>query len=268
MPTTLQLEPTTRHAVVSPIVQDDPPRVLDRRRLKKFELVGLVHIVPTIVIFGAGFALSTYLALPRIGLALILASGLYFIAWMLFEIFLGVIVPARCYLVWLRDRIERRTDAIVQADDPDALFVKVIPRENWKFEKMTMCTDVGLLVIDSTNRELRYEGDIERWTIPAEAIRSFEVHSIVHEGWILAPFGVSVVLLWIELADGVLREIPLACHPIHIELWTPRRKRERCRVLARAIGNLVDPIRWPAVDSKRLQPLRTLPRTREVIDLG
>lgn len=268
MHATLQLEPTTHHAVISPIAQDDPPRVLDRRRARRFDLVVFVHAVPTIVIFGAGFFLNIYYGWPRISLALMFAAMLYFIAWTLFEVFLGVILVARCYLVWLRDRIDRRTDSIVKADDREALFVKVIPRQNWEFQKMAMCTDVGLLVIDSANRELRYEGDIERWTIPAQAIRSFQVHSIVHEGWMMAPFGVSVVLLWVELPDGVLREIPLATHPIHIELWTPRRKRERSRVLAAAIGNLIDPQRWPAVGMNKLRRLRPPPRQGEIRDFG
>jgi hypothetical protein len=264
----LELKPATRHAIISPIVQDDPLRVLDRRRLRRFDLVGLVHIVPTLIIFGTGFYFATYGGLPRIGLALMLVAGLYFVAWLLFEIFLGVIFAARCFLIWLRDRIDRRTDSIVKADDPEALFVKVIPRANWKFEAMAMCTDVGFLVIDSENRELRYEGDIERWTIPAEAIRSFQVHSIVQEGWMLSMFGVSVVLMWVELPEGVLREIPLATQPIHIEPWTPRRKRERARVLAAAIGNLVDPQRWPAADSNKLRRIRPPPRAGEVRDLG
>jgi hypothetical protein len=84
----------------------------------------------------------------------------------------------------------------------------------------------------------------------------------------LSMFGVSVVLMWVELPEGVLREIPLATQPIHIEPWTPRRKRERARVLAAAIGNLVDPQRWPAADSNKLRRIRPPPRAGEVRDLG
>ena len=82
------------------------------------------------------------------------------------------------------------------------------------------------------------------------------------------PFGVSVVLMWVELPDGVLREIPLATHPVHIEPWTPRKKRERARVLAAAIGNFVDPQRWPAVDMNKLRRLRPPQRQGETRDFG
>lgn len=84
----------------------------------------------------------------------------------------------------------------------------------------------------------------------------------------MTPFGVSVVLMWVELPDGVLREIPLATHPIHIEPWTPKRKRERARVLAAAIGNLVAPEYWPAVDLNKLRRLRPPPRQGETRDFG
>ena len=37
--------------------------------------------------------------------------------------------------------------------------------------------DMGLLRVDPARGELRYEGDLERWVVPAESIVSFRLRS-------------------------------------------------------------------------------------------
>src|SRR5688500_11463178 len=124
-----------RQPVIEQVDQPDPPRALDRRRVRRFDMVAVALLLPIICILATGFVFHIYPGWPRIGLGLMFFGVLYFIVWTLFEVFLGAIFLARCHLVWLRDRIDRRTDAVVPADDRDALFVKVVPRHNWPFEK-------------------------------------------------------------------------------------------------------------------------------------
>lgn len=42
-------------------------------------------------------------------------------------------------------------------------------------------SDVGLRVVDRQKREIRFEGDKERWRIPAAAIQYCEVEVFIHQ---------------------------------------------------------------------------------------
>ena len=65
-----------------------------------------------------------------------------------------------------------RPDAIVTPGAPDSVFVDIIPRTNWNRIMLENAADTGFLTVDSERREIRFEGDKERYRIPAEAIRS------------------------------------------------------------------------------------------------
>ncbi len=82
----------------------------------------------------------------------------------------------------LRQELSRRTSLVVDPRDPDALFVEVVPKLNWGKMKLEDASDVGLLLVDQGRRELRFEGDHERWRIPAAAITQcgFEEFAMGH----------------------------------------------------------------------------------------
>jgi hypothetical protein len=193
-----------------------------------------------------------------IGGLVIGAGVLLFIAYCVYESFLIGHFPARCYLRWLRERVDRRTDPVVAADDPDAFFVQIIPREKWTVAMGENAGDVGLLRVDARRGELRYEGDLERWVVLAESIRSFRLKSFTPPGGMSGLNGYTVVLLDVDLDDDDRDgwETPLACHPIHLEFWTPAKRKRGAELLRRCIGHLVDPERWPPVDEEELWPLR------------
>ena len=240
------------------IQPDETGRVLDRRRIRRFYFLMLPALVPVLMVV-AGAIIIWGLDLPDgtlIGGSLIGLGVALFVAYCVFETYLIGIIPARCYLRWLRDRVDRRPDAIVPAHDPDALFVQIIPRENWAVVMGENAGDVGLLFIDHGRRELRYEGDLERWTVPAECVRSFRLRSFTPASGMAATNKHTVVMLEVELPGGDTWETPLACHPIHFEFWTPAKRRRGAELLREAIGHLVDPARWPAVDDRDLWPLR------------
>ena len=113
---------------------------------------------------------AAYAALLASGLALAVAS-VYVSLW------------RTCWLsdLYLRARARRllalRPDPLVHARDPRAVFVEVVPPENWRRVMLETATDVGFLLVDREKGELRFEGDRERWRIPAGAILSCEMEA-------------------------------------------------------------------------------------------
>lgn len=76
---------------------------------------------------------------------------------------------------WLRrvarQEISRRPDKVVDSHAPGVRFVEVVPKSSWLDTTLAEnATDVGLLAIDLQNRFLFFEGDNERYRVPAQAI--------------------------------------------------------------------------------------------------
>jgi hypothetical protein len=258
-----------REPLIKRFKPDESGRVLDRKRVGQFYLHLMRILLPLSAMAAAALFAWGLGKWEVLGVIVLFGLGvLLFIATCFYECFFIGFYPARCCLRWLRERIDRRPDAIVKSDDADAYFVQMVPRENWTDAVSENAADVGLLDVDRRRDELRYEGDVERWTIPAELIRSFDLHSFKSPG----PRGtinrIAVVVLVVELAHNKTREIPLACQPIHLEFWSPDKSERGAELLQRAIGNLVDPDHWPPVPEEELWPLRP-PRARaEAIDYG
>jgi hypothetical protein len=253
-----------REPVIQRIEPDETGRVLDRRRIRRFYLLMLPVLVPLLTM-GAGALIIWGLDLPDgtlIGGIVLGLGALLLVAYCVFEnCYIGH-YPAKCYLRWLRERIERRPDAVVRADDPDAFFVQIIPRENWTVSMGENAGDIGLLRIDSARRELRYEGDLERWVVPAASVVSFRVRSFTPPGGMAAMNQYWVCELLVDLNDGRDPwETPLACHPIHFESWSPSKRKRGAQLLRRCIGHVVEPDRFPPLDEDELWPLRP-PATR------
>src|SRR4051812_49275676 len=113
-----------REPFIRRIKPDETGRVLDRRRIRRFYFLMLPVLVP-VVTTRAGALILWGLDVPDgdlIGGSLIGLGFVLFTAYVIFEQYLIGHIPARCYLGWLRERIDRRLDAIVRSDDPDAFF--------------------------------------------------------------------------------------------------------------------------------------------------
>lgn len=76
--------------------------------------------------------------------------------------------------------IPSRPDPIVDAHDAAAIFVEVVPRKNWKRSNRMVETagDVGFLRIDTARGQLLFEGDSERYQVPAGAILACDVEQV------------------------------------------------------------------------------------------
>jgi hypothetical protein len=88
--------------------------------------------------------------------------------------------------------------------------VEIIPRENWNRMMWRNHTDTGLLVVDTARREIRYEGDKQRFCVPADALLSCNVEKTLFSASAkpTAP-GVFLVVLRAPL-NGNIWEAPIA----------------------------------------------------------
>jgi hypothetical protein len=78
----------------------------------------------------------------------------------------------------IRSEFLRRPDPVVDPNHPDAILVEVIPRRNWGQVMLDNAEDQGFLFVDSERRQLLFEGDQQRYRIPAEAILSCAVEAM------------------------------------------------------------------------------------------
>lgn len=87
------------------------------------------------------------------------------------------LVPSLYLRVVARRAIATRLDACVDPNDPEAVYVDVIPRAHWGKVMVREMSDTGFLKCDPYGREVLFEGDLERWRIPAGSLLSVEVES-------------------------------------------------------------------------------------------
>lgn len=76
--------------------------------------------------------------------------------------------------------VGRRTDLVVDPADPAARFVEIVPKLNWGKVMLDNASDIGLLKVDETRKEIRFEGDRERWRIPAASITNATLEEYAH----------------------------------------------------------------------------------------
>jgi hypothetical protein len=114
-----------------------------------------------------------------LGITGLIVGGLLFGGTALFFLVNPTYLGNRYLLKVVRREFARRTGCLVQPNDPEALFVEVVPKLNWGKMVLESATDVGFLHVDKRRREVLFEGDKERWRIPAAAILSSEVEFFV-----------------------------------------------------------------------------------------
>lgn len=99
-----------------------------------------------------------------------------------------------------------RPELFVDPDDPEALFVQVIPRANWSKTMAERASDIGFLLADPQRRVLIFEGDNERWVIPARSVVSIAIES--YQETKRSP-SVNIVVLALNTVKGPV-EYPIA----------------------------------------------------------
>jgi hypothetical protein len=158
-------------------------------------IVNLIELHPLICFFGGGAlaGLGVWQIVEKNWLigCLLLVAGLPIACW-------GIYVALCCSTVtanrWierrLRYEISQRADSLVEARDPESMYVSLIPREHFSQVRWTYASDLLLLKIDAARRQVLLEGDSDRYRIPADAIarcdvRPFTIIDPAKEFWIL-----------------------------------------------------------------------------------
>lgn len=211
-------------------------------------LLGLVGLVAYRLLVTRGLVPVVDLAAGGGGLAL-LVGGLWIAGRY------GSLAPALFMRAAARSVIELRPDALLNPRDPDAVFVSVVPRANWGKVMLNQSTDVGFLKVDPSSRCLLFEGDRERWRIPAQSLVSVGVESYVPLGKTEAPTGEGeghqerYFLTVIQARVGeALWEAPVSKAPVE---WRPRtnKLREDNAVALRDRVRDLLPSGWTAAES-------------------
>jgi len=176
------------------------------------------------VLGGLGIGISIFNKVPLTGSILIgvgLVGGvLSVVVLVAYQQYL-----AANYLQWVARRtFAHRADALVRPDDPEAVFVDVIPRSHWGEVMLESATDMGFFAINHARRELLFEGDLKRYRIPFESIESCQIeeYSLGYEQWKADVHFITV--LTVETDNGP-REIPLAGK--HLEFGSRRAAQRR-----------------------------------------
>ena len=103
-------------------------------------------------------------------------------AWLLLNLLWILFFPSylttRFMLRQTRNAFAFRANPAVDFNNPDLLFVDIVPRIKWGKASMENASDIGFLELNKLRRELVFEGDRERYWIPVESILD-----IKHEFW-------------------------------------------------------------------------------------
>jgi hypothetical protein len=118
------------------------------------------------------------------------------------------VIPARYLHARLCREIAGRSDAIVRPDDPDAIFVEVVPRRNWVPSNNENADDFGLLRVDRERGLILFEGGAERWALPASAVIGCEVAEYCAHPQTGEPANIPLLVLT-AIVDGREWERPL-----------------------------------------------------------
>src|SRR5262249_11191439 len=127
--------------------------------------------------------------------------------------FIGTQCPSFLSIRYLcahaRSVVRRRPEPWVNPDDPDAELVDIVPRENWGKLMLETASDVAFLLVDEERREVRFEGDQERWRVPTGAVRSCRVEEVAFGAGSAGEARMYFVVLEAGRGRGVM-EAPLA----------------------------------------------------------
>jgi hypothetical protein len=171
---------TKRVAAFEPVEPGDAGQVLTPKNAALQTLIGVVSQLGGLaLVLGTGIwaALDPQPPVWVSGLLVIGAIGCLILnlIWVLcYPRFL----TARFMLRQTRRAFEKRSGLAVDLNNPDLIFVDIIPRTNWGKAMLENASDIGFLQLDRERRELIFEGDRERYWIPVESILDVQ-----HEFW-------------------------------------------------------------------------------------
>jgi len=169
-------------------VRDVPPpygnRVLTRPRIWIGTVIALLPALSLPIGFGLLGAAAYYgdtlpiWASATLGVSGIasFAIGALLLAWY------ADFLPSRYLYRATKRELELRPERWVDPNNSEAAYIQVIPRENWSRVMLENASDVGLLWVDAAGRQVLFEGDRQRYRIPAGSIVSCEIEQFTAPG--------------------------------------------------------------------------------------
>jgi hypothetical protein len=144
----------------------------------------------------------------------------------------GNFLPAHYLRAVARSVIEPRPEALFDPRDPEAVCVEVVPRANWGKPMLRPATDMGMLKVDPLSRCLLFEGDQERWRIPAASLISAEVESFRPSTYVEGQQGGEIYFVTVIRANvrGQVWEAPVSKY--HVELRPKTNRLREANALA------------------------------------
>lgn len=201
--------------------------------------VNLIALTPGVYFFGGGGLLAggLYLAveksMPLGWLAVVV--GVAGVVW-------GGYTGLYCLCVaenrWinrrLRREIGRRPAPLVEGRDPEAMYVSLIPRQNFAKVQLAMSSDLLLMKIDEAARRVLMEGDCDRYCIPAGAVALCEPECFYHAIDAQHQNQLWMVRLVVNVEEGQ-RELLLSVDETR---WTPMTNAGRRRQAEAVCGRI------------------------------
>jgi hypothetical protein len=165
-------------ATIEDLPADQAGTVLNGRNFAVLATIALAPLVLSVLI-AIGIAIYVVLNWSDLEIALKVGAGVAALALMIgalaFTAVFGDYVPIYLQHHWSAAAVRKRKGALVDPDDEDAVFVNVVPRKNWGQLKLENAEDMGCVRIDRKKRVLLFEGDKQRWRIPADSILSCDI---------------------------------------------------------------------------------------------
>jgi hypothetical protein len=235
-------ERTTRVAQVNPVEPRRAGKLLTRRNAFMQTLIGVLSLLAGATI--ATVPMGVILALNARPGDLVFGIGLGWIAvWIAVAIFwvgfFQTYLPSRFMLGRTRRALKRRQELSVDPGRGDLFFVDIVPRANWGGRTKGKATDIGLLELNKASRELVFEGDCERYKIPAESILEIktEFWTETNEHYML-PVIHYVVVVRAKLAEGAW-EACFQPRDTHFRMRTAKRRLTDANELENKICELI-----------------------------
>jgi hypothetical protein len=131
-------------------------------------------------LIGAGIYLFLqWNALTGLEIGLIMGGALAaLVISFAYLVLIGQFVAARYQVGVARQVLRTRPQVLIGAGDEDLIPVEVFDRSAWT-SSIVKSVDFGFLQIDASRRLLKFEGDKNRWEIPAGALTTCRIEEAV-----------------------------------------------------------------------------------------
>lgn len=199
-------------AEITPVEPDFAGRVLTKRNA----IIGTAYSFAALLLLFAGVGLAAFGGITAFpdkqsnqvvspgkkfaGMAILSVGGILFLGTAIFFLANPTYFGNRFLLKVVKREFGRRAKRLVESEDPDALFVEIVPKLTWGKLGLENAREIGYLRVDESKRQILFEGDRERWRIPAAAITSCGVEFFVEGQGTHAAMKIFYVVLRVRHA--------------------------------------------------------------------